>query len=76
MKLKYHVEWVPTGVYGDKFWWANCFGSNRGYVMKTRSGIYTGHAVGSKHFRGKTLKQVARRVVAHINNIYPSQLPR
>lgn len=78
--MKTRIEWIPSSTVSNdssgRFWCANVNGYTRGYVTRLRSGNYEGAYYGSRRFRGTSMQQVARRVVAWANNIYPSQLPR
>ena len=76
MKWK-HVTWKPAARerYGEA-WWASSDGCTRGYVKRLRSGRYEAYIGGRQRRYCSTMNEAGRVVVAHINNIYPSQLPR
>lgn len=69
--MKRHVEWKPaTGGY----WRAYCNGFQRGYVQRLQNGRYQATIFGRRNFYATTIRDAAKQLVAHVNNVKPSSL--
>jgi len=83
MKQLKHLEWVANHpVKQDGYWkvfWPGAPADRpkyQGHVTRVRPGMYEARPFGGRAIYGSTMHDVARRLVANINGIYPCQLPR
>lgn len=84
MKQLKRLDWLAQGAPPgrDSYWkafWRDAPKSRpqyQGYVTRVRPGLCEARAFGGRALYGSTMHAAARRLVAQINNVYPSQLPR
>lgn len=70
-----HVEWRPIA--GGNTWFAKLDGKVVGYVKHLKSGRIESRVIARRGIRQHaTIHEAARSVVANINFMNPSQLPR
>lgn len=69
-----HVAWKPVSPTGDR-WVAYHDGNWQGRVVRIGEFRYEARR-GARYRVTGSMKDAGRLVVAYVNNIYPSQLPR
>lgn len=82
--MRARVEWIPTSPDGSRWIGIRVYpqaGAKplrlyAGRVIRLRNGGYEASVRARRYFYSADIHRAARIVVAHINNIYPSQLPR
>lgn len=71
--MKRRVDWVPRNADGT-YWSAYHGGFRRGFVMRLKTGVVQATAFGRSNCYEFTMRNAGKRVVAHINNLYPGRI--